>query len=238
MEIVYAGGTRRPVWLTTPAEIEPHLVFLAVEVGNVSVTLDNMVIQGTILPPSVARFLPFEPDAIYAGVLAHPEGQAAVKVDYQAWDESYTFHTRVVGMDADGRWLLMPPRAIERGDRRIVYRHRVLGDPAFRLRLEGPWQPRGEQPFTLYDISTDGLGFLFDPVRHPLDNGEVLAGHLELGDTLNLPILLRVANSRPIKENAPERIAGARFLDLGMEHRLDLARNITVWELKRKKEAS
>lgn len=229
-------GAERTVWLTSPAEIEPHLVFLAVEVGTVTVVVDQLVVQGRVLCPSIARFVPFAPDSDFDGLLPPPQSQVAVRVDYQAWDESYTFHTRVVGLDAQGHWLLMPPRAIERGDRRIVYRHRVMGDTSFRLRLEGPWQPKGEQPFALFDISTDGMAFLYDPSRNPMENGEILSGHVEVGDTLTLSILLRVAHTRLFKEGAPEWVAGARYLDLGLEDRMNLARAITVWELKRQKE--
>ena len=233
MEVTYAGGGNRTVWLTSPEEIEPHLVFLAVEVGVVSVSLEDCVVQGRVLVPTVARFIPFAPDPAYEGVLAPPSAQTSVRMDYQAWDDTYTFHTRIVGLNAQGHWLLMPPRSIERGDRRIVHRHRVAGDKAFELHLEGPWQPRGAQPFALYDISTDGIGFLYDPSRHPLDTGEILTGRVSVGDALDMAILLRVAHTRCLKEGAPDWLAGARYLDLGLAHRLELARNVTIWELKR-----
>lgn len=236
MEITYSGGART-VWLTSPSEIEAHLVFLAVEVGSVSLTLGQQVCQGRVLAPSIARLVPFEPDPIYGDILACPSSQMPVRLDYQAWDDSYSFHTRVVGVDAAGRWLLFPPRAVERADRRIVHRHMVLGDPSFRVFLEGPWLARELQPFAVYDISTDGVAFLYDPEWTPLASGDLLSGRLRIADRLDLPVLLRVAHTRRVPEAGSGWVAGARYLDLNLENRLELTRTVTAWEMRNRSPA-
>jgi hypothetical protein len=116
-----------------------------------------------------------------------------------------------------------------------VHRHDVLGDPAFELQLDGPWQPPGFRIFPLLDISTDGLGFLFDPFHTPATIHDVITARLLLPTAFRaMRLVLRVANLRPWRPGVSRRVAGTRYVDLPLESRKMLALSLSVWSERRK----
>ena len=232
MEIIYSGGDGGSLWMVDREEIDAHLVFLSVDVGEVSVTIDKKVIQGVVQTPSQHRLVPFVPDARFRGLVRPPAIRTPVRLDYVGPSDTYTFHSRVMDLDGD-RWLLCPPRAIERSDRRIVFRHLVMGHPDIQLKVEGSWLPRGPRPFPVYDISTDGLAFLFMPGRTPIGVHDIFSSTLVVASHFQAALTLHVAYTRRLQADSPRSVAGVRFLDLPLEERMALARAVSVWELNR-----
>jgi hypothetical protein len=138
-------------------------------------------------------------------------------------------------VDDEGRWLVQPPSAVSCSDRRLVHRHDVLGDPAFELQLDGPWQPPGFRAFPLVDVSTDGLGFLFDPFLTPIAIHDVITARLLLPTAFRaMRVVLRVANLRPWRPGVSRRVAGTRYVDLPLESRKMLALSLSVWSERSK----
>ncbi len=222
-------------WLTDPDRVAAHLVFLATEIDEVSLTTEGRTLQGHTEMPSYERQVPFIPNPAYGEKIEKPLRGMPCTLSYGAHDVSYRFESTMAGVDDKGRWLVNPPAIITPSDRRLVHRYPTLGDPAFELELDGAWQPPGFRVFSLLDISTDGLGVVFDPYRTPLQPNEVVQARLLLPNAFTfMSLLLRVANVRPFRKGSNLRAAGTRFVDLPLERRKSLALSISVWRERRK----
>ncbi len=215
-------------------QVSAHLVFLAVEVQQVTLDCEARSVQGRVQMPTADGHVPFVPDGQYGGHLERPLTGMPARLDYEVKGTSYSFTSPVAGVDPTGRWLVHPPGSIVCSDRRLVLRHATLGDPGFSLQLDGPWQPGGFRTFPLLDISTDGMGFLFHQHRTPLHEGDLLGGRLIFPACQQaLCTVLRVANVRPFRPGSARMAAGARFVDLSLDDRMALARSVRTWETHR-----
>ncbi len=222
-------------WLTDPDRVAAHLVFLATEVTEVSLSTEGRTLQGQAEMPSYQRLVPFCPDPAYGERLEKPLAGMPCTLTYSAHDVSYRFESTMAGVDEQGRWLIHPPARVQPSDRRLVHRYPTLGDPAFELELDGDWQPPGFRIFSLLDISTDGLGVVFDPYRTPMNPNDVVQARLLLPNAFTfMTMLLRVANVRAFRQGSHLRAAGTRFVDLPLERRKSLALSISVWQERRK----
>ncbi len=227
-----ADGAR---WLQDPDRIAAHTVYLAADIRKVALTTEARTLHGRVDMPTDHELLPFLPDPAYGGHVELPLRGMPARLEYGHNEVSYAFDATMAGVDERGRWLITPPRLVECSDRRLVHRHSALGDPAFELELDGPWQPPGFRTFSLLDISTDGLGFIFHPYRTPLNIGEVLEASLLLPTTfMPMDLVLRVANIRSFRTGSIRRVAGARYVDLLLEDRRTLALSLSVWDERRK----
>jgi hypothetical protein len=210
-------------------------VFLGTEVTDVALTTEGRTLHGSAELPSYEHRIPFVPHEAYGGRLELPLRGMPASLAYSAHGVSYRFDSTMGGVDEKGRWLVNPPSRIETSDRRLVHRHSTLGDPAFELELDGSWQPPGFRVFSLLDISTDGLGVVFDPYRTPMLPGDLISARLLLPTAFTfMQLVLRVANVRPFRAGSNLRAAGTRFVDLPMERRKTLALSISVWHERRK----
>jgi hypothetical protein len=222
-------------WLTDPDRVSAHLVFLGTEVTDVALTTEGRTLHGGADMPSYERQIPFTPHDAYGGQLELPLQGMPARLEYAAHGVSYRFDATMAGVDERGRWLVNAPARIETTDRRLVHRHSTLGDPAFELELDGAWQPPGFRIFSLLDISTDGLGVVFDPYRTPMKPGDLVSSRLLLPTAFTfMQVVLRVANVRPFRSGSNLRAAGTRFVDLPIERRKTLALSISVWQERRK----
>ncbi len=222
-------------WLTDPDRVSAHLVFLGTEVTDVALTTEGRTLHGGADMPSYERLVPFQPHQAYGDRLEKPLRGMPAKLEYSAHGVSYSFESTMAGVDERGRWLVNTPSRIQAADRRLIHRHSTLGDPAFELELDGPWHPIGFRTFSLLDISTDGLGVVFDPYRTPMTPGALVEARLLLPTAFTfMQLLLRVANVRPFRKGSSLRAAGTRFVDLPLERRKALALSISVWQERRK----
>jgi hypothetical protein len=221
--------------LQDPDRIAAHLVFLAAEVPEVTLETEARRIQGRMDMPNTARLLPFSPHPAYGAGIEGPLRGMPARLEYAAYGVTYAFDSVMAGVDAEGRWLIQPPSAVSCSDRRLVHRHEVLGDPAFELQLDGPWQPPGFRGFPLLDVSTDGLSFLFDPFRTPISIHDIIEARLLLPTMFRaMRLVVRVANLRPWRPGVSRRVAGTRYVDLPLENRKMLALSLSVWSERRK----
>ncbi|MFH1468484.1 MAG: hypothetical protein ABIO70_29105 [Pseudomonadota bacterium] len=221
--------------LQDPDRIAAHIVFMAAEIQEITLETEARRIQGRMDMPNTDRLLPFSPHPAYGSGIEGPLRGMPARLEYAAYGVTYAFDSLMAGVDAEGRWLVQPPHAVSCSDRRLVHRHEVLGDPAFELQLDGPWQPPGFRTFPLLDVSTDGLGFLFDPFRTPIAINEVVEARLLLPTAFRaMRLILRVANLRPWRPGIGRRAAGTRYMDLPLESRKTLALSLSVWSERRK----
>ncbi len=222
-------------WLTDPDRVAAHLVFLGSEIDEIALTTEGRTVLGTPDMPTYERLVPFVPHGAYEGQLEKPLRGMPATLEYNAHGVSYRFESTMAGVDERGRWLVNTPSRIQPADGGLLHRHNSVGDPAFELELDGPWQPPGFRTFSLLDISTDGLGVVFDPYRTPMRPGELVEARLLLPTAFTfMQMLLRVTNVRSWREGSHLRSAGTRFVDLPLERRKALALSISVWHERRK----
>jgi hypothetical protein len=222
-------------WLTAPDRVAAHLLYMSTETTEVALTTEGRTVQGAVDMPTYERLLPFAPHAAYGGKLEKPLRGMPAKLEYMARGTTYSFESVMAGTDEAGRWLVETPNRIQTSDRRLVHRHETLGDSAFELELEGSWEPPGFRVFSLLDISTDGLGVVFDPYRTPMNPNDIIEARLLLPTAFTfMKLLLRVANVRAFRKGSHLRAAGTRFVDLPLARRKTLALSISVWQERRK----
>jgi len=222
-------------WLTDPDRVSAHLVFIGTEVIDVALTTEGRTLRGDVAMPNYDRSVPFLPHQAYGGQLERPLRGMPAKLEYTAHDVSYSFESTIAGVDKRGRWLVNTPSRIQAADRRLVHRHSTLGDPAFEIELDGDWQPPGFRTFSLLDISTDGVGVVFDPYRTPMRPSDLVEARLLLPTAFTfMQLVLRIANVRTFREGSSLRTAGTRFVDMPIERRKALALSISVWQERRK----
>ena len=212
--------------LTGRAEREAHLAYVAATVPLIVLHVGERVVHGRFLPPTRAGRLPFRPLSP-GDVQALPETRAEVTARYQGESGPTHFDTRVVTAANPGDWILEIPSEIASADRRNAPRFHVDGEPPFGLELHLP--DRGAVRYALRDISTSGvcvrLG-LHDP---PLDVDRMFDGQLQVPLIEPIPVRVHVLRLHDETEGG-DRFCGARFVDMPLEARNDLALGLTRWE--------
>ena len=222
-------GTEEASWLAGSEACEAHLVYVAAEIQNVTLSAEDIHIQGRLGVPNTSSQVPFIPDAVYGGRITPLRVRGRVRLDYQGRGVTYSFRTRYVTRDPEGRLLLELPRIVSRSDRRLVFRYQTHGDPAIQLVAQGRWTPPGARALTLYDVSTDGVGFLVGMNAPALERGGLLSGEIGLPVTGTIVSLLRITSVRPFVAEPGHRIVGARYLDMHLNDRMGIALALSLW---------
>jgi hypothetical protein len=216
-----------PLWLTRPEDVQAHLMYAAAEIASCVVTVGGLQVHGSIAPPASSGGVPFVVDPRLQEIVDVPPSGRAVRVDYEGGTDRYTFYSEMVGTDPLRRWVLAPPRTVQRTDRRIVARHRVMGHDGFAVILEAGNTIR---TFEVMDISNAGLAFLYKSSEISLREGHPVEGHVEIPGLDALPVRLEVRNLRSAPAQKGFRIAGMRFLDLARPERMAIAGALAAWK--------
>ncbi len=207
-----AGGA---LWLTRAKDVVAHLFFAAAEISHVLVDHAGTTRSGTLSFPDVERRrITVTLDAVAGDPGAVPPSPApgtVVRLRYFRGDAAYAFLTSVVATPAPAAWALEFPTTIERNERRIARRQRVLGVGGFRARLH---LDEGAVVLPIFDLSTAGVGLVFDPARIRLLPGRSLPVTLVLPSGDTVPALVEISNVRDLPGGSAERVAGCRFLGL------------------------
>jgi len=223
------GNRSGSQWLTREKDVVAHLFFAASEINTVEVELGGQSILGSISFPSVEAqcFSFFVSDSMDGAVDTPPEG-TVVRVRYSRGESLYTYLTAVAEVMDRNRWRLEFPRTIERNEQRIAARHRMSSQSTggFRLRLDLDGTQYNQ---AIYDMSTGGLGFIFDPSSTPITEGRALAANICLPDGSTIPVLIEIANVRPMGGGRKECIAGCSFIGLASSDHAQLARALSDW---------
>ena len=222
------GNRSGSQWLTREKDVVAHLFFAASEINTVELEIGGQAILGSISFPSVeARCFSFFVSDSMDGAVEAPELGKVVRVRYSRGESVYTYLTAVAEVMDRNRWRLEFPRTIERNEQRIAARHRMgAKGGAFRLRLD---LDGTQHNLAIYDMSTGGLGFIFDPKATPIIEGRALAANVCMPDGSTIPILIEIANVRPMGGGRKECIAGSQFIGLASSDHALLARALSDW---------
>ncbi|GDX79738.1 hypothetical protein LBMAG42_15490 [Deltaproteobacteria bacterium] len=211
------------LWLTRPTDIAVHLACAAADKRPVTLTAAGVNAQGVFSPPDRSGPM-FVPDP--RGPLSMPRVGATVKAEYFARTDAFSFFSRLVSVDANGRWVLQSPLAVERCDRRLTARHIVVGVSGFCFRLSSvPGQPL----LGLYDIAEAGAAFVADPRRHTFHFEEHVQGTIHMPGESPLSVTLEVRHSRDFPRQNNLRIYGTRFVDMAPAAEATLKEFLAHW---------
>jgi hypothetical protein len=211
------------LWLTRPSDINSHLACAAAERRVVTIVGGGSNAEGFFQAPEVSGPT-FQPDA--RRMTTAPRIGATVKAEYCAHTDAFSFFTRIVTVDARGRWLLQAPMAVERCDRRGATRHVVVGVSGFCFRLV----THTGQPFLgLYDVSDQGLAFVADSRRHVFSQDERIVGVLHMPGEMPLNVSVEVRHGRDYPRQPNLRIYGTRFVDLNADIQAALSEFVMTW---------
>lgn len=208
-----ASGRSATMWLTREKDVVAHLFFAAAEIGDVQVDMAGSSISGTISFPAVElREFSFYLGAEPLDQVLPPQPGTVVRVRYFRGEAAYSFLTAVTDISDARRWRLEFPRTIERNDRRIAPRRRVMAGGGFRIRLDmGDGVMR---TLPLFDLSAAGAGIIFNPSQHAFVIGHSLSGSLVLPGGAAVPVLVEISNLRDLPGGDGEKVAGCRFVGL------------------------
>ncbi len=196
------------LWLTRPGDIATHLACAAAERRPVTVSGAGVTAHGLFTHPDRSGPL-FVPDTSRGVPL--PRVGITVKAEYFARTDAFSFFSRLVSVDENGRWVLQSPLAVERCDRRTTTRHVVVGVSGFCFRLTTlPGQPL----LGLYDVSELGAAIVADPRRHIFHFEERIVGQLHLPGEVPLEVTLQIRHARDFPRQANLRIYGTQFVDV------------------------
>ncbi len=217
-----------PLWLVRNEDVVSHLFFAAAEIGQATLEIGAVDVSGTLSFPNVeSRSISFfsTGDVDLKGIDA--EVGSVVRLKYADGDCAYSFLSELMELsDAGGRrrWRVSFPRMVERNERRIVLRHRVLGRTGFKVGLDAGGV-RVER--TVYDISAAGVSFVIDKDDKSLHLGRNYTGTITAPGCEPIAVMLELRNSRPMPGDPKRRLAGCRFVGLTQADHESLASSLS-----------
>jgi hypothetical protein len=217
------------LWLNREADVVAHLFFAAAEIGEVTVQVAGEEVKANLsFPRTDSRSVVLVIKDTAREVPFRPVQGAVVRVSYRRGHANYSWLSGVIEAANPRQWILAYPATIERNERRIVTRHRVLGRAGFKLRVDtGDGVPRS---LPLFDISAAGLGFIYRPDLRKVVDGSRLKGALMLPDGGTVEVHLEVANLRPVPGGGNDRVVGCRFVGLPAEVQARVAKALAEYE--------
>lgn len=219
-------------WLNRETDVVAHLFFAAAEIHEVTVQLGGEEVTARLsFPQTDSRSVVVEVKDTASEVPFRPVEGAVVRVTYRRGPANYSWLTGVLDSTNARQWVLAYPATIERNERRIVVRHRVLGRAGFRLRLDTG--DGVERALPLFDISAAGLGFIYRPHMRDVVDGAQMQGMLTLPDGAVVSVGVEVANFRPVPGGGPDRVVGCRFVGLSASIQTRVARSLAEYEAAR-----
>lgn len=211
------------LWLTKPSDIAMHLECAAGEKRSVKLSGPGVAAMGSFHSGPTEWPL-FAPDPRMPTPL--PRLGATVRAEYQTRADSFSFFSRLVSVDARGRWVLQQPLAVERCDRRAASRHIVVGVSGFCFRLA---EVAGQPLLGLYDVSTLGCAFVADPRRHAFSVEDHVVGQLHVPGEIPFPVEVEVRHARDYPRQSNLKIYGSRFVTMHPEHERMLGEFLLHW---------
>jgi len=217
--------------LTREKDVIAHLFFAAAEIGVIELEVGGTRVSGAMTFPVVeTRSFSFIPHEGTAAAPAKPREGQVVRVFYGREGSTYEYLTAITDCSNPQRWQLEFPRTIERNQARIAARHRVEGQTSrgYSVRIDfGTGDP---QVFSLFDLSTAGLGFVFSPAALSLQTERALAGNLTLPGNTVIPLLLEIRSIRPLSEGSGQQVCGCRFIGISSTDQALLAQALAEWK--------
>jgi hypothetical protein len=219
----------RPFWLVSEEDVMAHLFFAAAEIGEGCLEIAGVELSGTLsFPNSDTKTISFFSTGEVALGDTDTRVGSVVRLKYAQSDCAYSFLTELVEFaDAGGvrqRWRLAFPRVVERNERRIVRRHRVMGRSGFSVSLDvnGSMRTLG-----LYDISAAGASFVTHPSQDKLKMGKNYMCTLAVPGCDSISVMFELRNMRPMPGDKERKLAGCRFVGLDPADHESLATSLS-----------
>ena len=218
-----------PLWLVRDEDVGSHLFFAAAEIGEATLEVGGTEIMGTLsFPNAETRSISFFSTAEITIDESETESGAVVRLRYLQGECAYAFLSELCEVtDAGGkrRWRVAFPRMVERNERRIVRRHRVLGRTGFKVGLdvEGVREER-----SVYDVSSAGVSFVIDASDKRVQLGKNYTGTIMVPGCDPIAVMLEMRNMRPLPGDANRRLAGCRFVGLTQADHESLATSLAL----------
>lgn len=201
-----------PMWLTRDDDVVAHLYFAAAEIGAATMELGALQVPGSLSFPN--------PDERTFSVFTHGEVDLSqskveagdvVRLRYVQGESTYTFLSEIEDISdqqARRRWRIRFPQAIERNERRLVKRHRVMGRPGFTFST-GP--ERVKHP--LYDLAAAGLSYVVS-ASSKMKIGASIKGSIHIPGVEPVAVVMELRNIRPLPGDASRKLAGCRLVEM------------------------
>ena len=202
------------MWLTRSEDVVAHLYFAAAEIGAATLELGALKIPGSLsFPNSEQRTFSFFSHGEVDLDAVSIEPGLVVRFDYAQGESTYSFISEVLEISeaqARRRWKIRFPNAIERNERRLVRRHRVMGRTGFHVVTD---RVSDRTPLPLYDVASAGLSIVVS-ARNNLKVGEGFSATLHVPGCEPVACQLELRNLRPYPGDASRKLAGCRFANL------------------------
>jgi hypothetical protein len=216
------------LWLNCESDVVAHLFFAAAEIETVKIQIGGEEVEGKLsFPRTETRRVVLTIDERTQVVPFQPLPGAVVRVSYFRGPSKYEWLSSVVEAADKQHWVLGYPALIQRSERRIVERHRVLGRGGFQLRVDmGDGDPRA---LPLFDLSAAGIGFMCRAGSEDLYEGAELDAVLTLPDGSTVTLCIEVANTRPIAGGTGDHVVGCRLLGVPAAVQARIARALAEY---------
>jgi len=203
------------MWLTREEDVVSHLYFAAAEIGSATMEFGSFQVPGSLSFPNPEQgtFSFFTHGEVDISANPISEGDV-VRFRYSQGDATYTFISSVEDISdqaARRRWRIVFPNAVERDQRRLVRRHRVMGRKGFSFSTTRVG--RGHHEMALYDVAAAGASFVFE-VREGFKVGDSIEGTVQVPGCNPFSVSLEVRNVRPLPGDGSRKLAGCRFVGL------------------------
>ena len=203
-----------PMWLTRSEDVVAHLYFAAAEIGSATLEFGALKIPGSLsFPNSEQRtFSFFSHGEVDLDSVSIKPGQI-VRFDYAQGESTYSFISEVLEISeaqTRRRWKIQFPNAIERNERRLVRRHRVMGRSGFQVTTD---RIGDRVPLPLYDVASAGLSIVV-AARNNLKVGEGFGATIHVPGCEPVACQLELRNLRPFPGDPSRKLAGCRFASL------------------------
>lgn len=210
-----------PMWLTRGDDVVAHLYFAAAEIGSATMEVGALQVPGSLsFPnPDEGTFSFFTHGEVDLTGAAVNEGDV-VRFRYVQGESTYTFLTEIEGISdqqARRRWRIRFPQAVERNERRLVKRHRVMGRPGFHF-ATGPDRDK----HALYDIAAAGLSYVID-ASNKVKTGTTVQGSIHIPGVEPIAVMMELRNLRPLPGDSSRKLAGCRLTEVSVVDREALA---------------
>jgi len=214
-----------PMWLTRDDDVVSHLYFAAAEVGKAIMEVGAVHVPGSLSFPNSEdkTFSFFTHGEVDLKAMSVKEGDV-VCFRYEQGESTYSFLSEIDEISEQQtrcRWRVCFPRAIERNQRRLVKRHRVLGRPGFHMNSELAGGNR--ERYELYDVAAAGLSFVMGKTKLPSLGGETGAS-VHLPGIEPIALRMEIRNIRPLPGDSNRKLVGCRFTEVHPADREALSR--------------
>ncbi len=218
----------RPLWLVREEDVVAHLFFAAAEIGQACLEIAGIDIQGSLsFPNAESKTISFFSTGETDLGDADTKKGSVVRLKYAHGECAYSFLAELSELADAGarrRWRITFPRMVERNERRIVLRHRVMGRTGFAVHLEANGVMR---ELGVYDISAAGVSFVTHPGQDKLKMGKNYMGSITVPGCEPMSVMLELRNMRPMPGDKARKLAGCRFVGLGASDHEALATSLS-----------